>query len=126
MSRDLDPTGLQIRKEMFGAEWVERRNAAVTDFTRPFVEMINDFAFAQVWSRPGLDRKTRSMLTLAMLVALNRPHEMTLHVRAALNNGVSKDEIRETLLHATLYCGFPAAFDAFRVCSETFTELGLE
>lgn len=126
MSRDLDPKGLRIRTEMFGADWVERRMAGVTDFTRPFIEMINNFAFAEVWDRPVLDRKTRSMLTLAMLIALNRPHEMTLHVRAAINNGVSKDELREILLHATIYCGFPAVVDAFRVCGETLTELGLE
>jgi 4-carboxymuconolactone decarboxylase len=126
MSTPLNEKGLQIRKEMFGAEFVEKRHAEATDFTRPFVEMVNNFAFGEVWSRPGLERKTRSMLTLAMLVALNRPHELRIHVKGAVANGVTKDEVREIILQGLLYCGFPAAFEAFRTCADTLKEMGLE
>ncbi len=126
MAKEKTETGLRIRKEMFGEEWVEERIADATDFTRPFVEMINDFAFGEVWDRPVLDRKTRSMLTLAMLVALNRNNELPLHLRGAVANGVSKDEIREILLQAVVYCGFPAVYDSFRVAEATLKELGVE
>ena len=123
MSTGLSETGLRIRREMFGAEFVEQRHNEATDFTRPFIELINNFCFGDVWGRAGLDLKTRSMLTLAMLIALNRPHEIRIHLKGALSNGVSVEEIREILIHATAYCGFPAAFEAFRVCTERLEEL---
>lgn len=125
MADGLSEKGLQIRREMFGAEFVDKRHAEASDFTRPFVEMVNNFAFGEVWSRPGIDRKTRSMLTLAMLVALNRPHEMRIHIKGAVSNGVTQDEMREVILQGLLYCGFPAAFEAFRTCEETLKEMGL-
>ena len=125
MTKPLDEKGLQIRRDMFGADFVEKRSAEATDFTQPFVEMVNNFAFGEVWQRPGLDRKQRSMLTLAMLVAGNHTNEMPLHVRGAISNGVTKEEIREVLLHAVAYCGFPAAFTAFRVMGDTLKEMGL-
>ena len=125
MSDGLNEKGLQIRREMFGAEFVEKRHAEASEFSKPFVEMVNNFAFGEVWSREGIDRKTRSMLTLAMLVALNRPFEMRIHLKGAISNGVTKDEIREIILQSVLYCGFPAAFEAFRLCEEVLTEMGL-
>jgi len=126
MSEPLNEKGLNLRREMFGADFVDQRSQEATDFGRPFVEMVNNFCFGEVWGRPGLDRKTRSMLTLAMLVAGNHTNEMALHVRGAVNNGVTKDEIRELLLHAVAYCGFPAAFTAFRVMGAALKELGLD
>ena len=126
MSKELNPKGLQIRKEMFGEEFVAKRMADATDFSRPFVEIINDFAYGEVWTRPGLDRKARSMLTLGMLIALDKPQEIKLHVKVAINNGVSKDEIREILIHSVVYCGFPAVVETFRACTESLKEIGLE
>ena len=126
MNKELNPKGLQIRKEMFGEEFVAKRLANATDFSRPFVEIINDFAYGEVWTRPGLDRKARSMLTLGMLIALDKPQEIKLHVKVAINNGVSKDEIREILIHSVVYCGFPAVVEAYRACTESLKELGLE
>jgi 4-carboxymuconolactone decarboxylase len=122
----LNPDGLRIRKEMLGAEFVEKRIADATDFTRTFQEWITNFGFGEVWTRTGLPRNVRSMITVAMLIALNRPHELKLHVKGAIVNGVTKEELREVLLHAVAYCGFPAAVDAFRVATETLKELGLE
>ena len=126
MSQNIKPEGLKIRKEILGAEFVEKRIAEATEFNRPLQELVTNFAFGDVWSRPGLDRKTRSMLTLAMLAALNRPNEFKLHVRGAINNGVSKTEIREVLVHASVYAGVPAAVDGFRLAAEALKELGLE
>jgi len=88
-------------------------------------ELVTQYCWGEVWNRPGLDRRTRSLLNLAMLAALNRPHELKLHVRGALNNGVTKDEVREALLQAAIYCGVPAAIDGFRVAREAFKEAGV-
>jgi 4-carboxymuconolactone decarboxylase len=125
-NQPLNEQGLRIRKEMLGAEFVEKRIADATDFTRTFQEWITNFGFGEVWTRTGLPRNVRSMLTVGMLIALNRPHELKLHVKGAIVNGVTKDELREVLLHSVAYCGFPAAVDAFRVATETLKELGLE
>lgn len=111
---------------MFGAEFVEKRHAEATDFTRPFVEIVNNFVFGEIWAREGIDRKTRSMITLGMLVALARPHEMRIHVKGAVANGVTKEEIQEILLQGMLYAGAPAAFEAFRTCAEVLQEMGME
>jgi 4-carboxymuconolactone decarboxylase len=125
-NQPLNEQGLRIRKEMLGAEFVDKRIADATDFTRTFQEWITNFGFGEVWTRTGLPRNVRSMLTVGMLIALNRPHELKLHVKGAIVNGVTKEELREVLLHAVAYCGFPAAVDAFRVATETLKELGLE
>jgi 4-carboxymuconolactone decarboxylase len=125
-NQPLNEQGLRIRKEMLGAEFVDKRIADATDFTRTFQEWITNFDFGEVWTRTGLPRNVRSMLTVGMLIALNRPHELKLHVKGAIVNGVTKEELREVLLHAVAYCGFPAAVDAFRVATETLKELGLE
>ncbi len=126
MSDELNETGLKIRREMFGAEFVEKRHAEATDFTRPFLEKVNNFVFGEIWSREGIDRKTRSMITLGMLVALNRPHEMRIHIKGAISNGVTKAEMQEILLQGMLYAGFLAAFEAFRTCAEVLQEMGME
>ena len=120
---ELFETGLTIRREVLGAEYVDSAIASADDFNRPFQELITEYAWGAVWSRPELARKTRSMLNLAMLTALNRPHELELHVRGALNNGVTKDEIREIFMHASVYCGVPAALDSIRVARKVFAEL---
>jgi len=114
--------GLEIRKAVVGAEYVERSLAAADEFTRPIQELVTQYCWGEVWSREGIDRRTRSILNIGMLVALNRPHELRLHVAGALNNGVTKDEIRELLLQTAIYCGVPAALDAFRVAREVITE----
>jgi 4-carboxymuconolactone decarboxylase len=110
--------GLAIMREMFGAELVDGRQAAVTDFNRPFEDLVVRYCFGEVWSRPQLDRKTRSMLTLAVLTALGKPNQLRVHVQTAINNGVTREEIREVLLHAAVYSGVPAGVEAFRVASD--------
>lgn len=115
--------GLKVRKEVLGDAYVDNAINSADDFTRPLQEYVTAHAWAASWARPGLEKKTRSMLNLAMLTALNRPHEFKVHVKGALNNGVSKDEIREILIHAAVYCGAPAALDSARVAKEVFAEL---
>jgi len=117
--------GLSIRRAVLGSEYVDKSIAAADDFTRPLQEIVTQYCWGEVWGRPGLDRKTRSFLNLAMLSALNRPHEIKLHVRGALNNGVTKDEIREVFLQVAIYCGVPAAMDSFRIAKEVFKEMGV-
>ena len=114
--------GLKIRKSVLGEAYVERTLADVDDFTRDLQQFVTGFAWGQVWSRPGLSLKERSLLNLAFLTALNRPHELELHVAGALNNGLTKEQIREALLQAAVYCGFPAAIDAFRTARRVFKE----
>jgi 4-carboxymuconolactone decarboxylase len=125
MADDLFEKGLKVRREVLGAEYVDNAIASADDFNRPLQELVTRFAWGEVWNRPTLDRKTRSMLNLAMLTALNRPHEFKLHVRGALNNGLTKDEIREVLLTTMIYCGAPAAIESFRLAREVFTEMGV-
>lgn len=117
--------GLKTRREVLGAEYVDKAMAAVDDFNGEFAELLNTYCWNDVWNRPGLDRKTRSMLNLAMLTALNRGPELKLHVNGALNNGLSKEQIREVFLQAALYCGVPAAVEAFRAAREVFKERGV-
>ena len=117
--------GLKTRREVLGAEWVDKSQASLDDFNRPFMELVNSYCWNDVWNRPGLDRKTRSMLNLAMLSALNRPHELKLHVNGALNNGLTKEQIREVFLQVAIYCGVPAAVEAFRIAREAFKERGV-
>jgi 4-carboxymuconolactone decarboxylase len=116
--------GLATRREVLGAEYVDAALARADDFTRPLQELVTGWCWGEVWNRPGLDRRTRSLLNLAMLTALNRPHELKLHVRGALRNGVTPDEIREVLLQAAIYCGVPAAMDATRSAHEVLKAEG--
>jgi 4-carboxymuconolactone decarboxylase len=110
---------------VLGSEYVDKSIAAADDFTRPLQEIVTQYCWGEVWGRPNLERKTRSLLNLAMLSALNRPHEVQLHVRGALNNGVTKEEIREVFLQVAIYCGVPAAMDSFRIAKEVFKEMGV-
>jgi len=123
MTNELFEKGLQIRREVLGAEHVDASLSQADDFSRPLQELVTEYCWGTVWSRPGLDRKTRSLLNLAMLTALNRPHEVKLHVRGALNNGCSKKDIMEVLLQTAIYCGVPAAMDSLRVAKEFFQEV---
>jgi 4-carboxymuconolactone decarboxylase len=117
--------GLKTRREVLGAEYVDKSIAAQDDFNRPFQELLNTYCWNDIWNRPGLSRKTRSMLNLAMLTALNRGPELRLHVTGALNNGLTKEEIREVFLQTAIYCGVPASVEAFRVAREVFKERGV-
>jgi 4-carboxymuconolactone decarboxylase len=114
--------GLEVRKAVLGAEFVEQSISGADDFNRPLQELVTEFCWGAVWTREGLSRQERSMLNLAMLTALNRPHELKMHVQGALRNGVSKTQIREVLLQATIYAGVPAGVDAFRVAREVLRE----
>ncbi len=120
MNQDLFDQGLKTRREVLGADYVDAALASADDFNRPLQEFITQYAWGDVWNRPGLDRRTRSLINLAMLTALNRPHELRIHVKGALRNGVTKDEIREVLLQTAIYCGVPAAMDSFRTAREVF------
>ena len=117
--------GLAIRREVLGAEYVDASIKNADDFNQPMQELVTEYCWNEIWNRPGLDRKTRSIINLSMLIALNRPHELKLHVRGAINNGLSKDEIREIFLQTAIYCGVPAAIDAFRTAKETFKDMGI-
>lgn len=122
MNQELFDKGLKVRREVLGAEYVDQSIRGADDFTRDLQSLVTQYCWGDVWNRPGLDRRTRSFLNLAMLAALNRPHELKLHVRGALNNGVTRDEIKEVFLQAAIYCGVPAAIDSFRVAREVFKE----
>lgn len=115
---------IRTRREVLGDAHVDKAFADVTDFTRPFQDLVTRFAWGEVWSRPGLDRRTRSCITLAILVALRAHGEIPLHVRAALRNGVTVDEISEVLLHAAVYAGMPAANAAFAIASALIDDDG--
>ena len=123
MDKDLFDRGLKVRKEVLGSDFVETALKTADDFTREMQELTTQYCWGEIWTRPGLDRKTRSIMNLVMLAALNRPHELKGHVRGAINNGVSRDEIKEVFLQVAIYCGIPAALDSFRVAKETFKEL---
>ena len=120
-----DP-GMAVRREVLGDAHVDRAVAATTPFTAPFQELITRYAWGEVWSRPGLDRRTRSCVTLAMLVALRCEDELAMHVRAALRNGLRPEEIQEVLLHAAVYAGVPAANAAFAIAQRVLREEGAD
>ena len=115
--------GMAVRRRVLGDEHVDRAVAATTPFTEPFQDFITRYAWGEIWSRPGLPRNTRSLITLAMMVALNRNDEFRMHVRAALNNEVTREEIQELLLQSAIYCGVPAANAAFHVAQGVFAEI---
>jgi 4-carboxymuconolactone decarboxylase len=126
MTDALYEKGLEIRREVVGAEYVDKSLAEADDFTRPFQELVTRYCWGDVWSRPGLERSERSIINLAMIAALNRPHELKLHVRGALRNGLTRDQIREIFMQVAIYCGVPAALDSFRVAREVFKEIDKE
>jgi 4-carboxymuconolactone decarboxylase/3-oxoadipate enol-lactonase/4-carboxymuconolactone decarboxylase len=116
--------GMKVRREVLGDAHVERAQAATTAFTAEFQDLLTNYAWGEIWTRPGLDRRTRSLVTIGMLVALNRPEELELHLRAAARNGVSREELKEVLLQAAIYCGVPAANSAFRLAQRVIDEGG--
>lgn len=122
MSSDRHKRGLNIRREVMGEEFVERALRSTSEFTAPLQEYLNENCWGTTWAREGLPRKVRSLITIAMLTALKCPQELKGHVRGALRNGCTPDEIREVLLHAAVYCGAPAAVDAFRAAREVIEE----
>lgn len=126
MDKQAFDRGMKIRREVLGDEHVDRSTSTADDFNRPLQEFITQYCWGEIWSRPGLDRKTRSIVNLAMLAALNRPHELKLHIRGALRNGVGKSEIGEVFLQAGFYAGGPAALDAVRIAREVFKEDGID
>jgi 4-carboxymuconolactone decarboxylase len=117
--------GLKMRKQVMGEQFVEKAFGSVDAFTAPLQEFVTRNAWGTVWCRDGLDLKTRSLMTLSMLTALGRAHEIRGHVRGAVNNGASMKEIQEVLLHASVYCGMPLAIDAFRSAQEVLSEMGM-
>jgi 3-oxoadipate enol-lactonase/4-carboxymuconolactone decarboxylase len=114
--------GMKTRREVLGDEHVDRAIAGTTDFTADFQDLITRYAWGEIWSRPGLDRRTRSCITIAALVAAGREHELAMHVRAALRNGVTPDELKEVLLQCAVYCGVPAANGAFAIAQRVVEE----
>ncbi len=117
--------GLKTRRAVLGPEYVDRSVASADDFNWPMQHLVTESCWDEIWNRPGLDRRSRSILNLGMISALSRPHELKLHVRGAINNGLSKDEIQEIFLQVAIYCGVPAAIDSFRVAKEVFSEMGI-
>lgn len=117
--------GLKVRREVLGPEYVDSSLANANEFMSAFQEITTEWCWGYAWTRPGLDRRTRSLLNLAMLTALNRGPELKLHVRGAITNGVTVEEIKEVLLQATIYCGIPAGLDAFKTANEVLKELGV-
>lgn len=120
MPTELHERGLARRKEVLGGAQVAQTDTQVDQFTAPFQEIVNEYVWGAVWSRPGLETRTRCLLTIGMLTALNRPNELKIHMKAALDNGVTREQIMEALLHANVYCGAPAAVEAFRCMREVF------
>ena len=125
MSDETYDRGMATRREVLGDAHVDAAVAGTTPFTADFQELITRYAWGEIWSRPGLDRRTRSCITLTALVALNHHHELAMHVRAALRNGLTPDEIKEVLLQSAVYCGVPAANRAFAIAQEVLNEEGL-
>ena len=122
--RERHEAGMAVRRSVLGDEHVDRAEAAKTEFDSEFQDLITRYAWGEIWTRPGLPRQTRSLLTIALMVALNRDEELRMHLRAAAKNGVSAEEIREVLLHCAIYCGVPAANAAFRAAKDVLGEPG--
>jgi len=123
---ELFDEGLRVRREVLGAEHVDRSLAAVSEFSRPIQELVTEYCWGVVWNSDGLPRKTRSLLNLAMLTALNRPHELGVHVKGALTNGATEGEIQEVLLQTAIYVGVPAALESFRIADKILKERGAD
>jgi len=124
MTDEQEKKGMQVRRAVLGDEYVDRAEASRTPLTDEFQDLITRYAWGEIWTRPGLDRRTRSCITVGLLVALNRNDELALHIRAALRNGVTADELKEVLLHTTIYCGVPAGNSAFQVAARVLAEEG--
>jgi 4-carboxymuconolactone decarboxylase len=123
VGQDRFDKGLKLRKQVLGADYVDRSMASADEFSRPMQELSTEYCWGYVWTRPGLTLRDRSLLNIGMISALNRPHELKLHVKAALTNGLTREEIREALLQVAVYCGVPAGIDSVRVAREAFAEV---
>jgi 4-carboxymuconolactone decarboxylase len=126
MTTELFDKGLEIRKAVLGDAYVDRALANMNDFNKPLQELVTEYCWGAVWGREGLDRGQRSMLNLAMISILNRPHELKAHIRGALTNGLTREQIAEIFLQVAIYAGVPAAVDSFRIANETFAEIDKE
>lgn len=125
MNRELFDKGLVVRRAVIGDAHVDASLKSADEFSQPMQELVTEFCWGEVWTRPGLDRRSRSILNLGMIAALNRPDELALHVRGAINNGLTKDEIRECFLQVAVYCGMPAGLGCFKVARQVFKEMGI-
>lgn len=123
MANEMYERGLALRKEVLGKDYVERSFANADDFSRPVQDLSTEYCWGKVWSREGLSRRDRSLLNIGMISALNRPHELKLHVKAALANGLTREEMREAMLQIAIYCGMPAGLDSTRIAREAFAEV---
>jgi 4-carboxymuconolactone decarboxylase len=123
MNQELYERGMKIRRAVLGDEYVDKSLATADDFSRPMVELSTEYCWGRVWGRPGLARRDRSLLNLAMIAALNRPHELKIHVKGAIANGLTRAEICEVFLQVAIYCGIPAGIDSVRTAREAFAEL---
>lgn len=123
MDKELHDKGLAVRRKVLGDEYVERSLKTADDFNLPFQQLVTEYCWGAVWSRDGLSHQSRSILNLGMLSALGRSHELKLHIRGALNNGLSREEIREVFMQVAIYCGVPAGVEAFRCAREVFAEI---
>jgi 4-carboxymuconolactone decarboxylase len=117
--------GLATRRAVLGDAYVDNSLNSATDFNWPLQQLTTEYCWDEIWNRPGLDRRSRSILNLGMIAALNRPHELKIHIRGALNNGITKEELREIFLQISVYCGMPAGIDSFRLAKEVFKEMGI-
>lgn len=125
MKTDLYAQGEKIRREVLGDDHVDKSLAAADDFSMPIQEFVTETCWGMTWGRPGLDRKARSQINLAMLTVMNRPHEFKAHVKGALRNGLTKEDIREVLMHTAIYVGIPATLDSIRLAREVFKDMGV-
>ncbi|PEJ27223.1 4-carboxymuconolactone decarboxylase [Peribacillus butanolivorans] len=120
MNNERYKAGLEVRREVLGTDYVDNSINNANDFNMDLQKLVTEYCWGEVWTRPGISRKTRSIINIAMITALNRPHELKLHIQGAITNGVTKEEIKEVLLQTAIYCGVPAAIDSFRVAQEVF------
>jgi 4-carboxymuconolactone decarboxylase len=125
MNKELFEKGLAVRKAVVGESYVEASLKGADEFSMPMQELVTEFCWGSVWTRPGLDRRSRSILNLGMIAALNKPEELAIHVRGAINNGVTKDEIKECLLQVAVYCGMPAGLSSFKIARQVFKDMGI-
>lgn len=117
--------GLEMRKTVLGEEYVNKSLENANEFNEDLQQLVTEFCWGDVWTRPGLSKQQRSMINLSMIAALNRPHELKIHVRGAINNGLTKEDIKEIFLQVAVYCGMPAALDSFRIAQEVFEEMDM-
>jgi 4-carboxymuconolactone decarboxylase len=125
MNKELFEKGLAVRRAVVGETYVEASLKGADDFSMPMQELVTEFCWGEVWSRPGLQRRDRSILNLGMIAALNKPDELAIHVRGAINNGVTKEEIKECLLQVAVYCGMPAGLSSFKIARQVFKDMGI-